>query len=439
MAPVQLLVLCGRRFALVLWCAAFGSLMLGGCQLYSPTRMPHPWAADSVPAHRLPPEAFAASRDALRPVPASRLSQPRPIEHRIDAGDLLSIFIYGVYPPNQDETPLIRPQQGVNQRYYPPGGNVVAPSTGLPMKVNRDGELDLPLIGPLLVRGMTTGDVVQTLRSAYYEQNILLEGQGRIAVELMVPRTHRVVVLREDVAATAANYAPASNVEQSRRGSGNVVDLPIYENDVLHALAATGGLPGSDAANEVFVIRGQAAAGAGVLGDQSVEKIIETLSPETMTDAESIIRIPLAVPTEGCLPFGPTDVLLSDGDIVYIPKRREYFYTGGMLPGGRVPLPRDEDLDIIEAISMVGASPGGVMGADGGALLAARQTCLRPATRAIVLRTLCDGRQMNIRVDLDRAMHDPRERLVLQPGDVLMLHQKPEAAVLNTLAGLGLR
>jgi hypothetical protein len=30
-----------------------------------------------------------------------------------------------------------------------------------------------------------------------------------------------------------------------------------------------------------------------------------------------------------------------------------------------------------------------------------------------------------IRVDLDRAMHDPRERLLLQAGDVLVLQERP--------------
>src|SRR5262249_60035794 len=42
----------------------------------------------------------------------------------------------------------------------------------------------------------------------------------------------------------------------NRRGTGAVVDLPAYENDVLNALTRTGGLPGLDAMNEVVIQRG---------------------------------------------------------------------------------------------------------------------------------------------------------------------------------------
>ena len=41
-------------------------------------------------------------------------------------------------------------------------------------------------------------------------------------------------------------------------GRGFVLDLPAYKNDVLHALAESGGLPGLNAKNEVKVLRGTA-------------------------------------------------------------------------------------------------------------------------------------------------------------------------------------
>jgi hypothetical protein len=34
-------------------------------------------------------------------------------------------------------------------------------------------------------------------------------------------------------------------VDHIHRGSADVVDLPAYENDLLHALAVTGGLAGN--------------------------------------------------------------------------------------------------------------------------------------------------------------------------------------------------
>ena len=41
------------------------------------------------------------------------------------------------------------------------------------------------------------------------------------------------------------------------------------------------------------------------------------------------------------------------GDIVFIETReREVYYTGGVLQGREIPLPRDYDLDVLAAISL---------------------------------------------------------------------------------------
>ena len=55
---------------------------------------------------------------------------------------------------------------------------------------------------------------------------------------------------------------------------------------------------------------------------------------------------------------------------------------------------------------------------------------MRP-TRVIILRELPDGRQLPIRVDLARAMTDQKERILIQPNDVLMLQFKPHQAMFN--------
>ena len=48
-----------------------------------------------------------------------------------------------------------------------------------------------------------------------------------------------------------------------------------------------------------------------------------------------------------------------------------------------------------------------------------------PPTRVLILRTLPGGEQIQIRVDLKRAMRDQRERVIIAPGDVVMLYYKP--------------
>jgi hypothetical protein len=136
------------------------------------------------------------------------------------------------------------------------------------------------------------------------------------------------------------------------------VDLPVYENDLLHALAVTGGLPGTDAAREIWIFKRSG------LSDPHAICVAE-LQARTADFAEGevvnnqVVRIPLTgSPGEG-LPFTQADVQLDDGDVVYVPRREEYFYVGGLVGGAKIPLPRDEDIDVIEAISLANGSVGG--------------------------------------------------------------------------------
>ena len=54
-----------------------------------------------------------------------------------------------------------------------------------------------------------------------------------------------------------------------------------------------------------------------------------------------------------------------------------------------------------------------------------------PPTRAIVVRRLADGRQIKIRVDLRAALDDPRERILIQPEDFVLLKYTPGEIATN--------
>ena len=393
-----------------------------GCHLVSS-------AKDAIPAHRLPKDLFDCPREDLAPVPFAALGQSKPDEHLIGGGDLLSIYIYGVLPPTEEETPILQRSQAVNQRYYPARGSNIGPATGLPIRVAADGSLDLPLIGRLDVGGLTIPQAIDKILAKYRAEDILQEGRERITLTLMVPRLSRVLVLREDTPDDQVKLVSPQAVNEIHRGSGSVIDLPVYENDVLHALAATGGLPGTDAAREVYVIRKHAGLEHTYLNAGKLQSLVSGDQGDGCSPG--VIRIPLAgCPCES-LPFTESDIVLNDGDVLYIPRRNEYFITGGLLPGGRVPLPRDEDVDVIEAIAMASGSAGGPLGQDGSVLANGNPGFLREPTRVLILRTLADGRQLKIRVDLDRAMSDPKERIRILPDDVVMLQFKPSASTLN--------
>jgi hypothetical protein len=157
-----------------------------------------------------------------------------------------------------------------------------------------------------------------------------------------------------------------------------------------------------------------------------------------LPDDPSIVRIPLRLPPGQIPSFTEKDIILEEGDIVMIEGReREVFYTGGLLRGGEFPLPRDYDLDVLGAIAMAGsgiASTGGGMGGGGmggGQIVNAQSLGGAPPGMLYIIRKLPGKGQINIAVDLNRAINDPQSRPLVQPGDILILQYKPEEEILN--------
>jgi len=133
------------------------------------------------------------------------------------------------------------------------------------------------------------------------------------------------------------------------------------------------------------------------------------------------------------------DIILETGDIVSIEGReREVFYTRGMLGAGEHQLPRDYDLDVIAAMSLVGSGGpltlqgggGGYRGGFGAGMVGG----VPPGQVYIMRKTSC-GDQITIAVDMVRALRDPRSRALVHAGDMLWLQYKPTEEILNF--GLG--
>jgi hypothetical protein len=225
-------------------------------------------------------------------------------------------------------------------------------------------------------------------------------------VTLTRKRVCRVVVFRDELDGfnTPLARGLTAFTGGAKRGNGHVVELPAYEDDVLHALAATGGPPGIDDYNEVVIEhRG---------GD--------------------VVRIPLRTCPGEPLPFDPADVLLKEGDVVYLEARDiQRFYAGGLLPPGEYVLPRDYDLDVLTAIAFIrGPLINGGFGVSNlsGTLVQPGIGAPSPKLVTIIRRTP-DGGQIRIRVDLDRAVCDAHERIVIKAGDLLILQETPLQAV----------
>jgi len=388
-----------------------------------------------VPSHRLPAQFHASPKNDLVPVDISRLRQPPPREFLVGGGDILGIYIETVLGAADVPPPV----------HMPTMGSELPPSVGYPIPVRENGTISLPLTPPIQVGGMTLPQIENVIRRAYtVDQRILPAGKDRIIVTLMRKRRYTVTVMRQD------GGIGDGATELSTRGQ--TVELVAYKNDVLNALAETGGLPGLSAKNEVKILK------AGRLDARRRDQFVREFYSVPISDSclcrpplpqdPAVIRIPLRLPP-GVIPNIRTeDIVLDDGDIVYIESReREVFYTGGLLGGGEHPLPRDYDLDVISALALAGqglasttasggGGRGGIGGGGGGAIGggAAAVGGVPPGNLFILRETPC-GDQITIAVDLNRAINSPKARPLIQPGDILILQYKPEEEILNF--GLG--
>jgi hypothetical protein len=355
----------------------------------------------------------------------TRLRQNPPEAYRLGPDDILGVYI---------ETCMGESDQPLPIHFSEDPGR--PPAIGYPIPVREDGTIDLPYVPPINVEGLTLVQAKEAIRKAYADdRSILPSGKDRIIVTLMRRRAHRILVVREE---------SGGQEGVAKRGTGHVVDLAAYENDLLHALNATGGMPGLDADNEVLIFHGRFEDGAK--RDQLLASLNVVCDPcsgvPPILDDPNVVRIPLRFYPEELPEFTQDDIVLQTGDIVVIKARdREKFYVGGALPGGEYVLPRDYDLDILGAIAMargpLGNSGIGLGGSgDHGALGGYRRYAGVPPSRAIVVRKLPNGQQLAIRVNLNQALTDPSQRILIQPEDMIVVRYTLCEELYNTILNL---
>jgi protein involved in polysaccharide export with SLBB domain len=383
--------------------------------------------ANGVPAHLLPPELLAESQEAHEQVPLDRLQVRPPAEYRLDTGDIIGVYIEGALGERDQVPPINFPQVGD-----------LPPSIGFPIPVGEEGTVPLPLVQRVKVAGLTLDEAQEAITRAYTQEGrvFLQPDQARILVTLVRPRQARVLVIREDAPSTRPSlndptfrlFGSAPTLGEQQQGTGAVLELPETEADVLRALARTGGLPGPTAASEVIIYR----QGTGPDG-YKLPQPWQATRPADSESEPSVVRLPLRIRPNERWPFTEEDVRLRSGDIVFVPPREtDVYYTGGLLPAREVPLPRDNDIRVVEALLRVGGSVvsgGTLVGGFNQTTSAVTGIDRSSPSLLTVLRRTPGGGQVNIRVDLNRALRDPRENLLVQPGDVLVLQETPAEAV----------
>jgi protein involved in polysaccharide export with SLBB domain len=398
-----------------------------------------------IPARRIPPQFLAQSKNNLVPLDPARLSQEPPRDYLLDDGDILGIYIEGILPFVPPDRPPEPPP--VN---FPDATSQLDPSLGFPIAVINDGTIQLPNLEPIKVRGLTIDQTRDLIRKYYLDSEILRESSRlQPIVTLMKERTYNVIVIRQDMGAGATGGGGGAGQAGFTRATdysatGRMLKLKAYQNDVLNALMESGGLPGVNAKNEVKILRASRADQRR--RDEFVQQFYQQYycnpdpcgCPPPLPEDPSILKIPLRLPPGTIPEFGPENVVLEDGDIVYIESRdAEVFYTGGLLPGGEFKIPRDYDLDVLTAMALSGGGisrqqNGGGGGGMGG--IGAMVGQVPPGMLYVLRKTPCNG-QITIAVDLAKANVDPRERILVQPGDILVLRFKPSEEILNFSLG----
>jgi hypothetical protein len=398
------------------------ALLLDGC-----AAMTNP-AGDAVPVRRIPNELLAVSKHDEQTIPLTLLRQPPPLVYQLAPGDVLGLYIEGFLGERNQPLPI-------NTGFLPQGRELrrLPPATGYPLVIQADGTIDLPVVGKLSVVGKSLVEAREAIRDYYIaKKRIKPETESVIIVSLFQPRQYSVLVLRQE--AGSFGTGPDGLIATSKRGTGFEVDLPAYENDVLHALARTGGLPGLDACNEIIIQRGcfHNPADRSLLM-QGLQAVPTNRNPlEAWGAGGPIIRIPLRLKPGEAPCFRPEDIILYTGDVVFVEARdNPLFFTGGLLPPAAHVLPRDRDLDVVEAVALARGPL--INGAFGGSNLSG--DLVKPGignpspTHLTVLRRTPGGGQIPIKVDLGRALREPSERLLVKAGDVLILQEKPEEAL----------
>ena len=398
-------------------------LALTGCQV------------PAIEANRVPREFLGMPRTDMQEITMTRLRQNPPKVYQLGPGDTLGIYIETVLGKTDEPPPVHFPDDKSGSS---------EPSLGYPVPIREDGTIALPLVDPIKLTGLTLTQATLAIRRAYtIDRKILPEGKDRIIVTIQRRRKHKVLVIREEAGggggggqvggAGGGGAGGGLGLGITKRGTGAVVPLEAYENDLMHALNATGGLPGLDAQNEILIFRGASMDGAArdkLLADLNLGRDMCT-DPQELPDDDSIVRIPMRFYPDELPTFTEDDIILQTGDIVYVQSReRELYYLGGVLRGGAQQLPRDYDLDILQAIAIAGGSiaaggagiaqNGGGGGGGGGGNGGGGQFGI-PPSRAIILRKLPGNRQLTIRVNLCTALQNPKERILIQPEDTIIV------------------
>lgn len=398
------------------------------------------WRTNTITPDQLAADMQATAPPRLKPLQLAALGSPVSSEFHIHPGDMLDVTVSDLIGENV---------------FYP-----------VPTRVLEDGTVRLPLVGPVVLAGMSIPAAEQSIFAAYSSQGVLKKPQ--VTVALRETRKVRVYVL-------GAVNKPGQ------------YDLNATEGDLLSALVNAGGL--TQEAGTIVEVRRRLASSPSSPPIRKDRNVVQSGSwqlaeplPSSVTCARSLRKdYTVAQTTTANSPYHgisagaspstsagklPASVLragatsepvggntasetlatsgdgqlvrfdltnerdkqrvtqgfrLENGDTVTIDDRKvKPIYVIGMVnKPGEYPLPVDRDLRVLEAIGLAG-------GVDRGSL----------PDKALVIRQRPDGSGVQaVRIELNQAKKDNAQNIRLMAGDTVSVEETAMSFTRGLLRG----
>ncbi|NLX13672.1 MAG: hypothetical protein GXY44_08475 [Phycisphaerales bacterium] len=242
-------------------------------------------------------------------------------------------------------------------------GDELAPTKSMVARVNRDGDVELPLAGNIQVLGLELEDAEQAIRDAY------------------VPKIYQEAVIHVELSSfDQTNIMVIGAVQMP-----GLVALRHTERNLMFALASAGGA--SEAASGSVTLRR--------LRRPWEEVTMNLRNPEQLRAALTLDH-------------------LEDGDIVYVePATPNTVFVGGLVNAPRPQIyPPGVKVNVLQAI----AASGGL------------RTDITPR-EATLIRQLPDGRDIQVKLDMDRVSAGKDPNITLAAGDILWIPHTVETRI----------
>jgi len=273
------------------------------------------------------------------------------------------------------------------------------------VRVANDGTVTVPLIGPVPVSGMEAYDAAQSITSLAVQRGIYL--RPVVTVDIKTKAMNRITVL--------------GAVENP-----GVHEIPRGSCDVVTALAAAGGLTEAagveleimrQASSSTFTAASDTPTKSGDIQLAAYQSLQSTSNAMFSPPVPQLTRINLA---DARLP-GQIESRLGDRDVVMVPERKkEVFHVTGLVKKpGQFEVPIDQDVHLLDAISMAGGMNSPV------------------ADKIFVIRRL-EGRlePVVIQASFAEAKHNGAENIRLAAGDTITVERTPATIVVDTFSKL---